>query len=299
MRASNFQVKRITMDPNGLIRQWQRLQAELQKTVEPYLEVQREAAENFARTLDMLGAQSHKAIADFAAQVARDAQPFQKEVERAAAQVKLLLEDLPEKQRKALVTLGRHGWYLDPEMVAMLPELLATALGRGGDEARSAEDALIRYFRGRVSEISEALSRQYPERKRFFDAAFAAHVRGEYCLSIPLLLAQADGISREATGGHFFRRDRKTNRPATNVFVATVMSAYRAAMLEPLRTVLPINASEGERAALAVVPLNRHEVMHGDSLDYDTEENGLRVISLVNYFAYVLRAHDDGNDDSV
>ena len=31
--------------------------------------------------------------------------------------------------------------------------------------------------------------------------------------------------------------------------------------------------------------LNRHAVMHGESLDYDTRENSLKALSLLNYLA--------------
>ena len=42
------------------------------------------------------------------------------------------------------------------------------------------------------------------------------------------------------------------------------------------------------RAANGSTGLNRHAVMHGESLDYDTKEKSLRALSLLNYVAVAL-----------
>ena len=58
-------------------------------------------------------------------------------------------------------------------------------------------------------------------------------------------------------------------------------------LLSPLTETLPINASEYERQE-DFEGLNRHIIMHGESLDYGTEVNGLKAISLINYISQVL-----------
>jgi hypothetical protein len=55
-----------------------------------------------------------------------------------------------------------------------------------------------------------------------------------------------------------------------------------AAILSPLAETLPINASENERPR-NFNGLNRHMVLHGESLDYGSKVNSLKAISLVNY----------------
>ena len=62
---------------------------------------------------------------------------------------------------------------------------------------------------------------------------------------------------------------------------------YGAALLSPLAETLPIGASEYERPT-GFDELNRHMVLHGESLDYGTKINSLKAISLINYVAHVL-----------
>ena len=56
----------------------------------------------------------------------------------------------------------------------------------------------------------------------------------------------------------------------------------------------------GERAERGdpFVGLNRHQVLHGESVDYDTEQNSLKAISLLTYLRWIFnkideRARDD------
>jgi len=67
---------------------------------------------------------------------------------------------------------------------------------------------------------------------------------------------------------------------------------YRAALLEPLAQTLPIGASQNERHD-GFSELNRHMVLHGESLDYGTEKNSLKAISLINYVSIVLKLDDN------
>ena len=48
----------------------------------------------------------------------------------------------------------------------------------------------------------------------------------------------------------------------------------------------------GERESLMNV-LNRHEVLHGESVDYGTEINSLKAMSLLYYIASVLGERGD------
>lgn len=79
-------------------------------------------------------------------------------------------------------------------------------------------------------------------------AAFGAHRRGEFELSVPVFLAQSDGVCLDLTGYHFFMRDRATQKPKSSVYVAArVGNEVSSAMLSPLTCVLPINAATKER----------------------------------------------------
>ena len=192
--------------------------------------------------------------------------------------------ELPPRTQDALLLLGVHGWYLDLEMP--LPGLweLKKALSEGNVE--EAEEALAEYFEGRLEEIEKSISERYKHRAHLIRAAFNAHRRQEYELSIPVLLAQTDGICKEVVNQYLFIKQNK--KPGTAIYVDQIAAdTLRAALLSPLAKTLPINASERERPA-DFEALNRHTVLHGESLDYGSKINSLKAISLVNYVAHVL-----------
>ena len=86
---------------------------------------------------------------------------------------------------------------------------------------------------------------------------------------------------------------RKNKKPSTAIYVDLVASdTFRHALLSPLSHSLPISASEYERDEY-FNELNRHQVVHGESLDYGTEINSLKSISLLNYVTQVLRLDDE------
>jgi len=63
--------------------------------------------------------------------------------------------------------------------------------------------------------------------------------------------------------------------------------SYNAVFLDPLRHSLPVGQSSKERDN-GFNRLNRHMVMHGESLDYGTQRYSLQALSLLNYVAVVF-----------
>ena len=197
--------------------------------------------------------------------------------------------ELPFRTREALSLLGAQGWYLDLKM--SIPDVwqLKDALAEGNVE--EAEDALIEYFESRLTEIEEFIIERFPERGNLVKAAFNAHGRAEYGLSIPVFLAQTDGICKEVVDQNFFMRENR--RPRTAIYVDQIAAdSYKAALLSPLSQTLPINASGKERPE-GFSALNRHLVLHGESLDYGNKTNSLKAISLLNYVAHVLEEQEN------
>ena len=199
--------------------------------------------------------------------------------------------ELPPRTQEALLLLGNHGWYMDLEM--SIPELwqLKGALEKGN--VLEAEHALREYFENRLEKIEISISKRFPRRARLVRAAFNAHRKREYELSIPVLLAQTDGICKEVVNQYLFIKQNK--KPSTAIYVEQIATdSYKAALLSPLARTLPISASQHERSSGTNV-LNRHTVLHGDSLDYGTEINSLKAISLISYVAHVLKDSDEKN----
>lgn len=197
--------------------------------------------------------------------------------------------DLPPRTQEALILLGMHGWYLDLDMPFPALWELKKALSDGN--VKEAEDALVEHFEGRLDDIEKTIIEKFPKRIKLVGSAFNAHRRKEYELSIPVLLSQTDGICKDVVNEYLFLKQNK--RPRTAIYVEQVAAdSYRAALLSPLAQTLPIAASEAERDE-GFNELNRHMVLHGESLDYGTRKNSLKAISLINYVANVLELDVD------
>jgi hypothetical protein len=180
--------------------------------------------------------------------------------------------------------LAEHGWYLDFEIPFTELWKLQKAFEEG--EIAQAENALIEYYDDQADEIEKYIIDKFPHREHIIRSAFKAHAGGEYNLSIPVFLSQTDGICKEVFDGYLFMKDNK--KPCTALYLKKIAAdAYKAAIFSPLAVTTSIGASERERAD-DFTGLNRHMVLHGESLDYGTKTNSLKSLSLLNYVTQVF-----------
>jgi hypothetical protein len=195
---------------------------------------------------------------------------------------------MPPKVKRAMEMLADHGWYFDLNALGF-SELLDFAAQLESGAGANLDQILAEHFEKRLDEIEVELIVKVPAREAILRCALAAHRRGEFVLSIPVLLAQADGVCMEFTKRQLFQRANK--RPHVAVYVDRLDDSdlYKA-MLSALAKATPISASADEREAALVSGglarwhhLNRHMVLHGESLDYGTRLNGLKAVSLINY----------------
>jgi hypothetical protein len=223
-------------------------------------------------------------MADAIAPFLKQAAVQQAALQPVLTQIARAFEDLPPRQKHALEVLLGDGWYLDP--VLTFPQVLQVSqLIRDGkhDQARA---TLCAHFDSRIERLQRHLAERFPARKRLLRAAFRAHQTEDYALSIPVLLAQADGICVELMGVQLYaRRDGKPK--IADVLELESQTPLMASLLHPLTTPASISASQSERQAGCEL-LNRHAVLHGESTDYDTRENACRAVSLIAYVAWIL-----------
>jgi hypothetical protein len=258
-------------------------QKAFQKSLEPIL-AEQEKWQSIVRSFEL-----PKIVLPDLTPLTKQAEEFRKSIEGlispAFEQLQRSFRELPPRTQEALIMLGTHGWYFDLEMPLSALWELKKALSEGN--VKEAEDALVEYFENRLDEIENSIVGRFPNREKLIRAAFNAHRRQEYELSIPVFLSQTDGICKEVVNEHLFLKHKK--KPRTAIYVEQVAAdTYRAALLSPLAQTLPIAASENERDK-EFCELNRHMVLHGESIDYGTKINSLKTISLINYVAHVLK----------
>jgi hypothetical protein len=272
----------IPIEAGSLIKPYIEAQKQILKLVQPAAELERLLLA-FAGSVTQVQSQITANMSSFVSSTLEFQHKFESLVGPAIRDFAEVIRRLPERMRHALITLGQHGWYLDLDMP--LPDIweLEKILLEGKHE--KAEQALVFYFTNRLASIEETLCERFPHRRNILASAFKAHSTGEYNLSVPVFLAQADGICQEMIGTKLYSKREIPARAKT--IEALGSSSYRAAFLYPLAMSMPISASEHERDE-TFAALNRHQVLHGESVDYGTEANSLRAISLLNYVAQVL-----------
>ena len=174
--------------------------------------------------------------------------------------------------------LAQRGWYLHDKMplkyINMLRPLLRT------NKYAEVDAHMITYLCHAFREIEQEIISAFPERAEILSAAFLGHHRKDYALCIPVFLAQADGICSELLGVGVYSRAKGI--PKTASAVERFKDKFTSAFLEPLRVSGALNANEKEKHQYPDI-LNRHEVLHGKSLDYATSINSFRAISLLCY----------------
>jgi hypothetical protein len=114
------------------------------------------------------------------------------------------------------------------------------------------------------------------ERWRLVEKALDHHRNGAYEASVPILLAQADGICQDLVGSkddmQFFRLV-----PKTQYFADASTIAGMPAGLEHLRPLF----SEVTRKSGVTGQLTRHGILHGRELRYDTQMNSTKALVLL------------------
>jgi len=195
--------------------------------------------------------------------------------------------DLPNQYKVLFDELAIAGWYID---YSLAPQTLANLILLDYENKSNLNQYLIHYFRKETNSICKKIQKLYPIRKKIITSAFKAHKRKEYELSIPVFLAQIDGICYDLIEKDFFsispRSERHKEQPKHWV-TDQQFNNFKSSILEPL-TKNDYLSVQIKNRHLYPFALNRNEVLHGRSIDYATETNSLKAISLLNYISVIV-----------
>lgn len=122
------------------------------------------------------------------------------------------------------------------------------------------------------------------DRVSLIETAIEHHLAGAYEASIPIVLAQIDGMSRDLTGQSFF--SKANNDP--------YLDDETVAGIETNVPVVRSVFSEDVKESGVYGKVSRHGVLHGRDLGYATRVNSTKTIVLVAALAeYFPRIADD------
>ncbi len=128
------------------------------------------------------------------------------------------------RQQKLLrPALAKMGWYIHGNRSWEDLRILGVMVDKGRTE--EAEAIMMRIAEEELSDLPERAKKRWPERFNILHSAFKAHEKGDYFLSIPPMLAQADGISTAIFDVSIFGRDKE--RPRTHKLVNDFNAAVK------------------------------------------------------------------------
>ena len=131
-------------------------------------------------------------------------------------------------------------------------------------------------------------NKYFAPRRKIIEQAINAHIRGDYGVSIPTLISQAEGIAeayckansipyKRSDGKDKIIKSLKNNKKFSEIRNENLFLIYseEKMFLDTNKLDLEQNKSQ----------LNRHAILHGLSYSYDTEENSYRCILLLDLLA--------------
>lgn len=272
-----------------------------------------ESAENFdlERPINrfLKGLESHvPAILEWVGVLKQQLQPYAQELVTYLAPhlaelaqidwvaVKRQLDELPVKSKKAMILASSKGWFFGwgeslEDQMALVEKLEVI-------KPKEIDEFLGKYYRENLQFLTNRLVERYPDRASVIRAAVCAHSeRGSdgYFLSIPVFIAQADGLLTEIAKVN----SAMMRAPGTTQELQASKALREKLAIDPesLGLIHPIlklheldfmkSVDKRQEAAQAsgeaFTALNRHQVMHGESWDYGTELNSLKAFSFLAF----------------
>lgn len=254
---------------DDLFRTYRGWTEELKRATEPALRVQRQLHDHLERFRTEFNAWSES--------------PATQEMVETLRKTLILMAEFPGRFQTQLLRLAQHGWYIDPEMPLTGIRSLNDAFEGGAADQAGAE--LEGYFRQNLNMIEERLLSRHPQRAHVLAAAFNAHRLGNYLLSIPVMLSQADGIAHDERGRQLY--STRQTKGIGGLIDGLEISDLNRHLWEVFRTQSPLLSSTGSLPA-DFTGLNRHKVLHGLDYSYGSETNALRAVSLLNFASFAL-----------
>jgi|WetSurMetagenome_2_1015567.scaffolds.fasta_scaffold151461_2 hypothetical protein len=203
------------------------------------------------------------------------------------------LDNIGKSFNEYFMLLARAGWYPHGSMSVGLVRDLVSEIKKGNYVG--ADEKMAFFLEKAYENMKKEVLTNIPNRHDVLEKAFQAHESGEYILSVPIFLIQSDGICFDMIKEQLYVK--KGDRRKIAVIVDKIdVGVVTKALLSPLAEIIPLTADANERRGPNYPrgALNRHQVLHGESVDYGTKTNSFKSISLLNYVFNIRRfIHED------
>ncbi|KJZ07159.1 hypothetical protein TW86_18045 [Halomonas sp. S2151] len=203
------------------------------------------------------------------------------------------IEELEKTDDSDFLLLSRNGWFPDFTSLGIPGALdqVETYRHTYDNEGRQKADLEItQHFETAMDRfLEEAGSYLAEERVKIVQDAIHAHKHGLYTLSSPIFLIQTDGHAAYAYNAPVWGAPKRS-------MLQIAETEYQngkflgEALLPFFRQNQPMVANKGQREKTPPLKhiINRHMVLHGESLDYGTRENSARAFSFMWYCMFFM-----------
>lgn len=188
--------------------------------------------------------------------------------------------------------LAKQGWFVAGSLYPSQYPPLKQAIEQGREA--EIEDFMIQHIRSRANNIASDTDTKWSNRKTILADAFDAHSNKLYTLSVPVMLAQADGMALEILGAFLFTDNKgkiaeKANKVIKDKFEQRALAkSFLGLLIESSGLRVSTYERDNQNAkGFSISSLNRHGVLHGIDCDYPKECNSLRAIALIDFLNWV------------
>lgn len=199
---------------------------------------------------------------------------------------------------KPLYMLAENGWYLN--------KFLNTSVFLFGGfiynrDSHIIDKNLCNSIDLNLEVFLNFIKLNYSKRYEVINTAIKAHLEGNYILSVPIFYIQGDGIFREFSGkkhNAFSKKKIKSEinnksineyKLSVDIFITDLIA--NSTILEDNYTKIlkmETNTNRNTKKLLDDVDYNRHEILHGDNLNYGNKIASYKALSYVMSMAITL-----------
>ena len=208
---------------------------------------------------------------------------FKKHFEKQQKQFNLIAQTF-EKYPDSMAQLANHGWYTTLEITPGQTNYLANEIYK--KHWRKVDKYMMELLQADLNRIKSNLIKRHPIRSKILRSAFGNHVKKDYYSSIPIFLAQADGICIESTNTKLYSTEKGVPK-ISKIIKELPPGSFSFLLLGPLLDQRLITATEFKRNDFHGT-INRHEILHGISLNYGSKVNSYKSISWIQYISESL-----------
>lgn len=216
---------------------------------------------------------------------------FQKASSKIISELPNIVEHfkkLPERQKEVWAQAAHYGWYPNKNTPIVVTIEIA-------QDPKLLDAFMERHLKHDWDDLTNYIISKLPNRKEILSNAFLLHQQGNYIASIPLFIAQADGICAQYLKAHLFteseERQKRLQELKTNPNLDFIQILTH---ILGEKTQLSAGLGSASIAKKTLGP-NRHGIMHGSRkhLDYGTRLNSLKIFSLLAFVVFVFCDEDN------